>query len=56
MIKTRYTYSNGNEIKTFVYTTEDIREGIESNQRVLLFLKGFKLIGKDTFTEKLRED
>ena len=46
MIKFRYVYSNGKEIKTFIYTIEEIERGWHEWTN----LGDFKLISRDRFT------
>lgn len=58
MIKFRYVYSNEKEIKTFIYTIEEIEKGkVEWDYVNTLYwyqednrLKDFKLISRDRFT------
>lgn len=50
MIKFRYVYSNGKEIKSFIYTIVDIEQGLQSDDEAVFGLKGFKLISRDRFT------
>lgn len=52
MIKLRYVYSNGKEIKSFIYTIEEIEDGIVPHEEWAKDLKkdGLKLISRDRFT------
>jgi len=49
MIKFRYVYSNGKEIKSFIYTIEDI-ENNSVYEETTGFSRDFKLISRDSFT------
>lgn len=48
-IKFRYVYSNGKEIKTFIYTIEEI-EGIAYTQFFKELKEGFKLLSRNMYT------
>lgn len=48
MIKFRYVYSNGKEIKTFIYTIKEI-EKQDMLTDWLLMEDGFKLISRDRY-------
>ena len=49
-IKFRYVYSNGKEIKSFVYTIEEIEEGSRQDFIFNFYNKDYKLISRDRFT------
>ena len=50
MIKFRYVYSDGKEIKTFIYDIEEIEEGnVFKKTHILDASNGFKLISRDRF-------
>ena len=49
-LKFRYVYSNGKEIKSFVYNIEEIEQGLQNDDECVLGIKGFKLISRDRFT------
>ena len=49
-IKFRYVYSNGKEIKRFIYTIEEIEELPMTEEFYALSKQGFKLISRDRFT------
>lgn len=51
MIKFRYVYSNGKEIKSFIYTIEEIEIGNFIGIKTSLEKQGFKLISRDRFTD-----
>lgn len=53
MIKFRYVYSNGKEIKSRIYTIEEIENKIPYFDTKPIMYQDFKLISRDRFTEKL---
>ena len=56
MIKFRYVYSNGKEIKTFIYTIEEIENEKMSEDWYEMEVRGFKLISRDRFTGLIVKD
>jgi hypothetical protein len=50
MIKFRYVYSNGKEIKSFIYTIEEVEYIIRPEWNILIEDTNFKLISRDRFT------
>ena len=50
MIKIRYVYSNKEEIKSFIYTIEEIEDGCMTEFWFKMIAKDFELISRDRFT------